>query len=78
MIWTSDEDAPSDEAFEDLIHGNLRLDASTAQLHFTWGVLQGVARLQGLVEDETDAENALAVAGSVPGVVEVIDELMRA
>jgi osmotically-inducible protein OsmY len=72
------QDAPSDEALEDLVHRALRLDASTAHLHLKVGVLQGVARLQGLIEDESDAENALAVAGDVPGVVEVVDELTRA
>jgi osmotically-inducible protein OsmY len=41
-------------------------------------VLQGTVQLQGTVDDESDAENALAVAGDVPGVVEVIDELTRA
>ena len=40
-------------------------------------MLQGVVRLRGPVEGEADAENALAVAGGVPGVVEVIDELTR-
>ena len=70
-------DAPPDEALEDLVHRALRLDASTAQLHLKVGVLQGVVRLRGPVEDEADAENALAVAGNVPGVVEVIDELTR-
>jgi BON domain-containing protein len=71
------EDVPSDEALEDLVHRALRLDASTAHLRLKVGVLQGVVRLQGLIEDEADAENALAVAGDVPGVVEVIDELSR-
>jgi osmotically-inducible protein OsmY len=71
------EDAPSDEALEDLVHRALRLDASTAHLRLKAGVLQGVVRLQGIVEDEADAENALAVAGDVPGVVEVVDELTR-
>ena len=33
---------------------------------------------EAVEEDESDAENALAVAGDVPGVVEVIDELTRA
>src|SRR5687767_12291389 len=66
------EDAPSDEALEDLVHRALRLDATTAQLTLKVGVLKGVVRLQGLVEDEADAENALAVAGDVPGVVEVV------
>jgi hypothetical protein len=71
-------DVPSDEALEDMIHRQLRLDASTAHLHLHVGVLQGIVRLQGAVDDESDAENALAVAGDVPGVVEVIDELTRA
>jgi osmotically-inducible protein OsmY len=71
------EDAPSDEALEDLVHRALRLDASTAHLRFKVGVLQGVVVLRGLIEDESDAENALAVAGDVPGVVDVTDELTR-
>jgi hypothetical protein len=70
-------DTPSDEALEDLVHRALRLDASTAHLHLKVGVTQGVVRLRGPIEDEADAENALAVAGDVPGVVDVIDELTR-
>jgi osmotically-inducible protein OsmY len=70
-------DSPSDEALEDLAHRALRLDASTAHLHLRVGVLQGVVRLRGPIEDEADAENALAVAGDVPGVIDVIDELTR-
>jgi osmotically-inducible protein OsmY len=70
-------DAPSDEALEDVVHRALRLDASTAHLHLKVGVLQGVVRLQGLIEDESDAENALAVAGDIPGVIDVTDELTR-
>jgi hypothetical protein len=70
-------DVPSDEALEDLVHRSLRLDASTAHLHLKVGVAEGVVRLQGPIEDEDDAENALAVAGDVPGVVDVVDELTR-
>jgi osmotically-inducible protein OsmY len=72
------EDVASDEGLEDLVHRELRLDASTANLRLKVGVLKGIVRLQGRVDDETDAENALAVAGRVPGIVEVIDELTRA
>ena len=68
---------PSDEALEDLAHRALRLDASTAHLHLKVGVVQGVVRLRGTIDDEADAENALAVAGDIPGVVDVIDELTR-
>lgn len=71
-------DVPSDEALEDAIHRQLRLDASTAHLQLHADALQGIVRLQGSVDDEADAENALAIAGDVPGVVEVIDELTRA
>ncbi len=67
----------SDEALEDFVHRQLRLDASTAHLQLKVGVRQGTVRLQGPIEDEEDAENALAVAGDVPGVVEVIDEMTR-
>jgi osmotically-inducible protein OsmY len=70
-------DVPSDEALEDLVHRALRLDASTTHLELKVGARQGVVRLQGIVEDEADAENALAVAGDVPGIIEVIDELTR-
>jgi len=70
-------DVPPDEALEDLVHRALRLDASTAHLHLKVGVVQGVVRVRGAIEDETDAESALAVAGDVPGVVDVIDELTR-
>ncbi len=69
--------APSDEALEDLVHRALRLDAGTAHLHLKVGVVQGIVRVQGLIEDESDAESALAVAGDVPGVIDVIDELTR-
>jgi hypothetical protein len=71
------EDAPSDEALEDLVHRALRLDASTAHLHLKAAVHEGVVRLRGTVDDEADVENALAVAGDVPGVVDVIDDLTR-
>ena len=71
------DDVPSDEALEDFVHRALRLDASTAQLQLKVGVVQGVVRLQGTIEDESDAESALGVAGDVPGVVEVVDELTR-
>ncbi len=71
------KDVPADEALEDLVHRALRLDASTAHLHLKVGVLQGVVRVQGMIEDESDAENALAVAGDIPGAIDVIDELTR-
>jgi len=73
----STEDVPSDEALEDLVHRALRLDASTAHLKLKVGVSQGIVRLRGAIEDESDAESSIAVAGDVPGVADVIDELTR-
>jgi hypothetical protein len=70
-------DVSADEGLEDLVHRELRLDASTADLRLKVGVRDGVVLLEGDVPDETDAENALAVAGRVPGVVDVIDQLTR-
>ena len=77
ILSSAQTDSPSDEALEDEVHRALRLDASTAHLHLKVGVLQGVVQSQGTVEDESHAENALAVAGDVPGVVDVVDELAR-
>ena len=68
---------PSDVALEDLVHRALRLDASTAHLKLKVGVSQGIVRLRGAIEDESDAESSIAVAGDVPGVADVIDELTR-
>jgi hypothetical protein len=73
----ANRDVPSDETLEDVVHRALRLDASTAHLRLKVAVSQGIVRLRGPIEDEADAENALAVAGDVPGVVDVIDELTR-
>ena len=70
-------DSPPDEMLEDLVHRAVRLDAGTAHLHLKVGVLQGVVRLQGVIDDESDAESAMAVAGDIPGVVDVVDELTR-
>jgi hypothetical protein len=63
-----------DEAIADAVRDALALDASTADLQLTVDVTDGVVRLRGTVLSIEDAENAEAVAASVPGVVEVIDE----
>lgn len=63
-----------DEAIADAIRDALALDGSTADLTLNIDVIDGVVRLRGMVQGIEDAENAEAVAGAVPGVVEVIDE----
>jgi hypothetical protein len=63
-----------DEAIADAVRDALALDASTADLQLTVDVTDGVVTLRGRVLTIEDAENAEAVAGAVPGVVEVLDE----
>jgi hypothetical protein len=63
-----------DEAIADAVRDALALDASTADLALSVDVVDGVVHVRGTVLSIEDAENAEAVAGAVPGVVEVIDE----
>jgi hypothetical protein len=67
--------APPDEALEDAVRAELTLDASTAHLRLRVSVEDAVVTLRGEVADAADTDNALAVAGRVPGVEDVIDEL---
>ena len=64
-----------DEALADAVTQQLRRDATTTDLHVNVQVRQGVVRLRGMVPSLQDAENAEAVAGDVPYVREVIEEL---
>lgn len=64
-----------DEAIADAIRRELREDALTTDLVIRVSVTRGVVRLHGAVPTLDDAENAEEVAGRVPGVVEVVEEL---
>lgn len=64
-----------DDALAAAVLHELRRDALTTDLRIHVDVRQGVVRLRGRVTGLEDAENAEAVAGSVPGVLEVIEEL---
>jgi osmotically-inducible protein OsmY len=66
---------PGDEALADAIRRELREDASTTDLPIAVVVRNRVARLRGRVTGVEDVENAEAVAGRVPGLLEVIEEL---
>jgi osmotically-inducible protein OsmY len=66
---------PGDEAIADAIRRELREDALTTDLRIQVTVRDGVARLRGAVPSLDDAESAEEVAGRVPGVREVIEEL---
>jgi hypothetical protein len=67
--------APPDEALEDAVRAELALDASTAHLRLRVAVADAVVTLRGEVADAADSDNALAVAGRVSGVADVVDEL---
>src|SRR5262249_34417441 len=72
---SAEDNRPGDEALVEAIQRELREDAATTALQIRVSVENGVARLYGRVSDLEDAENAEEVAGRVPGVREVIDEL---
>jgi hypothetical protein len=77
-VHAETEVAYSDEGLEDAVRAELALDASTTHLRLVVSAKDGVVRLSGEVADASDSENALAVAGRVPGVVEVVDDLRSA
>lgn len=64
-----------DERITEDVRRELREDASTTDLSIHVHTRNGVVFLVGDVETMEDAENAEAVAGRVPGVVEVREEL---
>lgn len=66
---------PADEALVDDVRRALRRDASTADLELDISVSEGIATLRGRVADLVDTDNALAVAGRVPGISDVVDEI---
>ncbi|HEX5691096.1 MAG TPA: BON domain-containing protein [Roseiflexaceae bacterium] len=55
----------------------LRADSSTTQYAYRVAIAtrEGVVTLRGIVDDLTDSDNLLAVAGYVDGVEDVMDEL---
>lgn len=66
---------PGDEALADAIRRELCEDSATADLAVEVRVEEGVAYLSGQVSDIDDVENAEEVAGRIPGVREVVEEL---
>jgi len=64
-----------DEQITDLVRRELREDATTTDFDIEVETRSGVVYLRGTVETLDDAENIEAVAGRVPGVVDVREEL---
>jgi hypothetical protein len=65
----------ADEGIADSVRRELRQDAATAGLDLDVSVEDATVTLRGVVQDLADVDNALAVAGRVAGVSDVIDEL---
>jgi hypothetical protein len=65
----------ADEAIADAVRQELREDAATTDLDVFVNVRQGIVHLRGVVPNLVDAENAEDVAGRVPGVREVREDL---
>lgn len=74
-VERSSDGSMGDEAIRDTILTELREDAATTSLSIEVTVFRGIVTLTGQVADIDDVESAEEVAGRVPGVVEVIEEL---
>lgn len=66
---------PADEALADDVRRALRQDAATTDLELDVSVTDAVATLRGRVSELADTDNALAVAGRVRGIADVVDEI---
>jgi osmotically-inducible protein OsmY len=71
----SSDGVAGDEALADAVRRELAEDSATTELNILVAVRHGVAHLRGQVEDLDDADNAESVAGRVPGIREVVEEL---
>ena len=65
-----------DESLADAVMLELREDAATTALNVTVHVVRGVAYLHGDVPDLEDVGNVEDVAARIPGIREVVDELV--
>jgi osmotically-inducible protein OsmY len=72
---SAEDDIPGDEALAEAVRRELLEDASTTDLEVRVHVRGGVVVLHGRVSSLEDVDNAESVAASVPGVVEVREEL---
>jgi osmotically-inducible protein OsmY len=72
---SAEDRRPGDEALADAVRRGLREDAATTDLEIFVAVRNGIVHLRGRVEGLEDADAAEEVAGRVPGIVEVREEL---
>jgi len=64
-----------DEALAERVRRALAEDAATTDLDLEVEVSAGIATLRGTVAGPEDSDNALAVAGRVHGIDDVVDEM---
>ena len=74
-VARSSDGSLGDEAIADAVRRELAEDAATTFLAVEVSVDGGIVRLTGSVPDIEDVENAEEVAGRVPGVEEVREEI---
>ena len=74
-VERSSDGSLGDEAIRDAILVELREDAATTSLAIEVAVFRGIVTLTGHVADIDDVESVEEVAGRVPGVLEIIEEL---
>jgi osmotically-inducible protein OsmY len=74
-VELSSDGVAGDEALADAVRRELAEDSATTELNILVAVRRGVAHLRGEVPDLDDADNAESVAGRVPGIREVVEEL---
>ena len=65
----------ADEALAERVRQELGQDPSTSPLQLEVAVSDGIATLRGTVGDLQDLDDVLAVAGRVPGIEDVVDDL---
>jgi len=72
---SAEDGRPGDEALADAVRRELREDAATTALAIAVTVRDGVVYLRGAVPALEDVDSAEDVAGRVPGVEEVVEQL---
>lgn len=73
---SAEDEALGDEAIAEAVRRELGEDAATADLRIAVHVRRGVVYLRGNVPEMIDADAAEEIAGRLPGVNEVVDELL--
>ncbi|MBC8163556.1 MAG: BON domain-containing protein [Roseiflexaceae bacterium] len=76
-VDTHSEFVPADDEMVARVRDALRADSSTNAFaaRITIAAREGIITLRGRVDDMVDSDNALAVAGYVEGVEDVVDEI---